>query len=218
VRKILGSTLCLAVLGCGGGQSEVDSPTAEQRELDKIKSIPLQVDVLAGQEISVLPTTLVVPDSTLSAGGLFQQRDVLLRWTDSIIQSKMESRAPEVIWKFPDELRRMARRSPGVVPDPDRMGQSVMRAPNIQEVPDPLRSNLRAMAAVAGGRLVFIPAALLFRQPEPGVVEAQLMLVLADSRTGRVPWRSLAIGTGGSLERALSAALDVTFPIQTFAP
>ena len=144
MRRFLGSALCLIAVGCGGGQSEPDSPTAQERELDKIKSIPLQVDVLAGQEISVLPITLVVPDSSLSAGGLFQQRDVLLRWTDSIIQFKMESRAPEVVWKFPDELRRIARRSPGIVPDPDRMGQSVMRFPDIQEVPDPLRSNLRA--------------------------------------------------------------------------
>ena len=76
MRRILGSALCLAAMGCGGGQSETDSPSAEQRELDKIKSVPLQVDVLAGQEISVLPITLVVPDSSLSAGGLFQQRDV----------------------------------------------------------------------------------------------------------------------------------------------
>jgi len=206
------------ILGCGGGQSEPEGPTAEQRELDKIKSIPLTVDVLAGQEVAVLPITLVVPDSSLSAGGLFQQRDVLLRWTDSIIQSKMESRAPEVVWKFPDELRRLARRSPGIVPDPDRMGQSVMRSVNLEELPDPFRSNLRAMVAVSGDRLAFVPAALIFRQPEPGQVEAQLMLVMADARTGYIPWRSLAIGTGGSLERALSAALDVTFPVETFAP
>ena len=218
MQRILGSILCLVVLGCGGGQSEPDGPTAEERELEKIKSIPLTVDALAGQEVPVLPITLVVPDSSLSAGGLFQERDVLLRWTDSIIQYKMESRAPEVAWKFPDALRRLARRSPGVVPDPDRMGQSVMRSTSVDEVPDPFRSNLRAMVAVAGGHLAFIPAALVFRQPEPGEVEAQLMLVMADVRTGHVLWRSLAVGTGGSLDRALSAALDVTFPVATFAP
>ncbi len=218
MRKILGSILCLVALGCGGGQSGSESPTAEEREIEKIKSVPLPVDVLAGQEIPVLPITLVLPDSSLSAGGLFQERDVLLRWTDSIIQSRMESRAPDVAWKFPDALRRLARRSPGVVPDPDRMGQSVMGSASIEEVPDPFRSNLRAMVAVAGGHLAFIPAALVFRQPEPGEVEAQLMLVMADVRTGHVLWRSLAVGTGGSLDRALGAALDVTFPVVTFAP
>lgn len=218
MRSVVTLGVCLLAVGCGGGQPDPDRPTAEERELEKIKSIPLTVDALAGQEIAVLPITLVVPDSSLASGGIFQEREYLLRWTDSIIESKMEARAPEVAWKFPEELRRLARRSPGVVPDPDRMGQSVMRSTSLEELPDPFRSNMRAMVAVAGGRYAFIPAALVFQQPEPGQVEAQLMLVLADARTGHVRWRSLAVGTGGSLDRALGAALDVTFPVAALAP
>ena len=44
------------------------------------------------------------------------------------------------------------------------------------------------------------------------------MIVVADSRTGRVVWRSLAVGEGGDLAYALSAALDDVLPLQIFAP
>jgi hypothetical protein len=56
----------------------------------------------------------------------------------------------------------------------------------------------------------------VFRQPEPGEVEASLMVVMADAVSGRVVWRSLAVGKGGSLANALSAALDDILPQQIF--
>jgi hypothetical protein len=206
----------VVALACGGGGQYDEPERPAPEELESIKGVQLRAELFAGQDIAVLPITLVVPDSSLSAGELFQHRDVLLRWTDSIIQFKLENRAPEVGWIFPPELRRMALRSPGVVPDPDRMGQSVMRTPSLTTVPDPFRSNLRTMVAVTGGRLALVPSAAVFRQPEPGVVEASLMIVVADSRTGRVVWRSLAVGEGGNLAYALSAALDDMLPLQIF--
>jgi len=206
----------VAALACGGGGQYDEPERPAPEELESIKGVQLRAELFAGQDMAVLPITLVVPDSSLSAGELFQHRDVLLRWTDSIIQFKLENRAPEVAWKFPPELRRIALRSPGIVPDPDRMGQSVMRTPSLTTVPDPFRSNLRTMVAVTGGRLALVPSAAVFRQPEPGVVEASLMIVVADSRTGRVVWRSLAVGEGGNLAYALSAALDDMLPLQIF--
>ncbi|TDJ56027.1 MAG: hypothetical protein E2O47_03080 [Gemmatimonadetes bacterium] len=218
MRNILLSGLCWVALGCGGGGGQFDEPERPApEELEAIKGIQLRAELFAGQDIPVLPITLVVPDSSLAAGELFQHRDVLLKWTDSIIQFKLENRAPDVGWKFPPELRRLALRSPGIIPDPDRMGQSVLRTPALNTVPDPFRSNLRTLVAVTGGRLAFVPAAAVFRQPEPGVVEASLMIVMADSRTGRVVWRSLAVGEGGNLAYALSAALDDVLPLQIFA-
>lgn len=217
MRRTLLSGLCLLALACGGGGSQYDGPEPPApEELAKITNLPLRGELFAGQEIPVLPITLVVPDSSLAAGELFQHRDILLRWTDSIIQYKLENRSPDVSWKFPPALRRTASRSPGAVPDPDRMGQSVMRTPSLSDVPDPFRSNLRALVAVTGGRLALVPAALVFRQPQPGVVEGSLMMVMADSRTGRVVWRSLAVGQGGDLGFALSAAMDQILPLQIF--
>jgi len=212
------SGLCVVALACGGSnQYEAPEPPSPE-ELDALTNLPLRSELFAGQDMAVLPITLVVPDSTLVVGELFQHRDLLLRLADSIIQSKLESRAPEIDWKFPPDLRRTAARSPGAVPDPDRMGQSVMRTPSLEDLPDPFRSNLRTLVGVVGGRLAFVPSALVFSQPEPGVVTARMMAVMADSRTGRVVWRSLAKGEGGDLNRSLSAAMDAILPIQTFNP
>ena len=217
MRTMLLSGLCVVALGCGGSQHDPPQPPSPE-ELAAITNIPLRSELFAGQDLPVLPITLVVPDSSLVVGELFQHRDILLRLTDSIIQLKLETRAPEVAWKFPPELRRTAARSPGAVPDPDRMGQSVLRTPSLETVPDPFRSNLRTLVGVVGGRLALVPSALVFSQPEPGVVKARLMVVMADSRTGRVVWRSLAMGEGGNLERSLSAAMDAILPVLTFNP
>jgi len=206
--------LMAASLACGGSRSKT-SPDPQE---PKTPAVPLQTAPLAGQPTAVLPLTLVAPDTSLARGELFRRRDRLLAWADSIIEDRLSARAPEVTWTFPEELRRVAQRAAGVVSDPDKMGQAVMRAEGLEIVPDPLRSQLRSLVAVAGGRFVFIPASVLFRQPEPGTVEAHVMMVLVDARTGAVVWRSLARSRAGSPALALGQALDETFPLQTGAP
>ena len=94
------------------------------------------------------------------------------------------------------ELRKIARRSAGYLADPDQMGQAVLRAPKITVIPDPLRSSLRSLMAVAGGRLALVPAAIGFGPEPDGQIRADLSLVLADARTGKVMWRSLALWPG----------------------
>ena len=76
------------------------------------------------------------------------------------------------------------------------MGQAVLRAPKLIVVPDPLRSSLRSLLAIADGRLALVPAALGFGPEPDGQIRADLSLVLADARTGKVMWRSLAYGPG----------------------
>jgi hypothetical protein len=110
------------------------------------------------------------------------------------------------------ELRRMARRSGGMLPDPDRMGHAVLRNPGLKTVPDPLRSSLRTLVAIAGGRFVFIPAALAFSRDEEGGVCTALSVVLADGRTGRVVWRAEAVGSGPAAEASLRAAVESFLP------
>jgi len=66
--------------------------------------------------------------------------------------------------------------------------------------------------ALAGGRYAMVPAALLFVADGPGI-RAELSLVLADTRNGRVVWRSLAWAVGDSPAQALTAALASVLPI-----
>jgi hypothetical protein len=80
-------------------------------------------------------------------------------------------------------------------------------------VPDPLRSSLRSLMAVAGGRLALVPASLGFGPEPDGRIRADLSLVLADSRSGKVIWRSIALGRGKTPDEALNAAIVAVLPL-----
>jgi hypothetical protein len=140
-----------------------------------------------------------------------EHRPALLR-TDSLIGQGLVTRGPEVHWILPPEVRKVARRSAGFVDDPDQMGQAVLRSPKMTKVPDPLRSSLRGLVALVGGRLALVPASLAFG-PEPnGQIRADLTMVLADARNGKVVWRSVAYGRGASPDQAIKAAIAALLP------
>ena len=81
------------------------------------------------------------------------------------------------------------------------MGQAMLRSPKLKDVPDPLRASLRNLMAVVGGRVAMVPAALGFTPDPAGRVRAELSLVAADTRPGKVLWRSLALGSGADAGR-----------------
>ncbi len=158
----------------------------------------------------------MVADPAIQSDSIYtsyrDHRSALLR-ADSLVGEGLQTRGPEVNWVLPRELRKMARRAAGFVSDPDQMGQAILRAPNLTVVPDPLRSSLRSLMAVAGGRLALVPAALGFGPEPDGRIRADLSLVVADSRTGKVIWRSLALGRGKSPDEALNAAIAAVLPV-----
>jgi hypothetical protein len=174
---------------------------------------PLLTASIAGQGVALLPVTLVIAEAPVRTGELAQERVALIRFADSLFIEGMLTRAPEIQWIPPADLRRMARRSGGLVADPDRMGQAVMRSWSLTSVPDPLRSNLRKLVSIAGGsRYAFIPASVVFRADSAAPLGADLSVLLADTRTGRVVWRSMAKGAGGSAAEAIERAIETIFP------
>ncbi len=179
--------------------------------------LPVPIQGLAGQQVAVVPLTLMATDPALQSDTLFddyRDRRVALSWADSLIGDAFVGRAPEVKWVLPPALRKIARRAPGIVGDPDQMGQALMRAPKLRDVPDPLRASLRNLMAVVGGRVVMVPAALGFTADSTGQIRAALTLVAADTRSGKVVWRSLALGVGATPAAALAAALDSVLPVE----
>ena len=102
--------------------------------------------------------------------------------------------------------------------DPDLMGQAVLRSPKLHDIPDPLRSSLRNLMAVAGGRTVMVPAVIGFGRQADGRIRADLTLVLADVRNGHVLWRSVPGGTGATPREALDSALTVALPVDVGGP
>jgi hypothetical protein len=195
----------------------------QQRQQERaIKASPtVPTEAFAGQQIPVLPITMVVADSAIQSDTLYAQyrdRRTALSWADSVIGDAFAGRAPEVRWVLPPELRKIARRSPGIVGDPDQMGQAVLRSTKITDIPDPLRSSLRNLNAVAGGRVAMVPAALSFSREPDGRLRADLALVGADTRSGKVIWRSTPAGQGATPQQALDAALAMVLPVDITSP
>ncbi len=214
-------------MACGGkppSESPVPAPTR-----------PLPTAGIAGQPVSLLPLTLIVAEDSLHWTSQLGERRAALTKSDSILGALLKARAPEVSWVLPEDVRRAAHRAPGVVADPDQMATAVLRVESITQVPDPLRSQLRTLAAVAGsgGRFVVVPAALIYRRPlarsDPkGLPDgrtrtiyptsgaaagaAELSVVLVDVRTGQVGWRTVARGEGDDPWTALVRAVKSLTP------
>jgi hypothetical protein len=105
------------------------------------------------------------------------------------------------------------------------MGTAILFHQTKQEpemVPDPLRGQLRTLAAlVGGGRYALVPAGLTYRRatasqhaaPLPhALATAELTVVLADVRTGRVGFRTVARGEGDDPWTALTRAVKNLTP------
>ena len=197
------------MLGCGGKKS------AQQPEPEP--TAPLPTAGLAGQRVALIPLALVGAEDTLHWDALIADRRNTLDKSDSIISTLLAARAPEVTWVAPTELRRIARRAPGIVTDPDQMGTPFLRGERIVDVPDPLRYQLRTLLGLVGGRYALIPAGLVFRKAPAGAYTrppalAELSVVLIDTRIGKVGWRTTARGEGDDAWTALTRAVKNLTP------
>jgi hypothetical protein len=227
VRGVRCAFVAATLAGCGGKQHvEEPAPTA-----------PLPTAGIAAQQVAITPLTLVVAEDSLRWQVLVGERRTALARADSVIGSLLKERAPEVTWLLPDDLRRAARRAPGIAPDPDQMGTSILlRAGGREEmVPDPLRNEMRTLAALVGaggGRFMLVPAGLVYRRsagqvarrpvgppplPSAGppvrpIATAELTVVMVDVRTGRVGFRTVARGEGDDPWTALTRAVKSLTP------
>ena len=175
----------------------------------------LDVTPLAGQKVALMPITYVVADPAVQGDSLWRpwsDRIPALRRADSLVDEELTARSPEVNWVLPPELRKISRRAGGMLASPDEMGQAMLRNERIKDVPDQLAGQLRKFVALAGGRLVMVPAALSFSREEGGAWRADLSLALVDARRNVVVWRSLAVGHGASPEIAARTAAASVFP------
>lgn len=194
-------------IACGG------KPSADQTPVPAPTS-PLPTAGLAGQKVSLFPLTLVAAEDTLHWEALLADRRGTLGKADSVLAVLLRGRAPEVGWIMPDDLRRAARRSAGLAADPDQLGTAVLRAEQLVNVPDPLRSQLRTLGALGGGRYAVVPAALVYHRSAipPHSPTAELSIVLVDTRLARIEWRTVARGDGQDPWAALTRAVKALTP------
>ena len=182
-----------ALLACGGNPKP-DKPVPLP------PTAPIPTAGIAGQRVGVLPLTRVGAEEELGFAWVDTARHATLQKADSLFGELLKARASEVTWVLPSELRLEARRSPSVATNPDQMGTAFLAAEGITEVPDPLRSELRTLVALAGGRFVLAPASLVFKKtptpdvgpPPHGTVTVEFTVVMLDTRLGTVGWRTVA--------------------------
>jgi len=198
------AALLWVLAGCGGRHQ--DPQTAP------VPAVPLPTTGIAGQDVAVYPVTLLSAEATLGWDSLVGPRHAALERADSIIAALLEERSPEVQWVLPPALRRAAARAPGMLGDPDRMGTALLRSAELKQIPDPLRSQMRNLNGVAGGRYALVPASLLFYRNPDGRGRAELTLIIADVRTGAIEWRTVAHAVGDDPWTALRDAFKTLTP------
>jgi hypothetical protein len=169
--------------------------TRQADETAPTETAPLPTAGIAGREVPVYPLTLIAVDESLGWQEAVRPRKEALTRVDSLIGVFLTESAPEVRWVLPDRLRRAARRAPGLLANPDQMGTALLRG-SLKHVPDPLRSQMRTLNGMAGGRYALVPASLYFFSEGEGRGRAELTLVIVDVRTGLLTWRSVAQGAG----------------------
>jgi hypothetical protein len=203
VSRVAVTALALAIVGCGGSQPE---------EPVEPVSLPLPTAVVAGRKIALYPVTLVATEPSLGWSEVIGSRTEARQRADSVIGVYLLERVPEAEWVLPDELRAAAARAPGMLSDPDKMGTALLRTEGIEQIPDPLRSQLRNLTGIVADRYALIPAALTFTPSADGMGEARLTLVLVDVRFGILAWRSVAAGDADDPWDALWEALTTLVP------
>lgn len=209
-RLLRRATLCAAaiivtsVVGGSCARAQISPKTPKPLPAPALLLTPL-----AGQPIAVLPASYVISDGNVM--GIPAARLAQLAWVDSVVGEALQVRGPEAKWLLPAELRRVAKRAPGIVTDPDQMGQASMRFEGLKKVPDPLFANIRSLAALTGSRFVMIPAAFRFSHTADGV-QVEATLVLVDARSGLIPWRSSPVVTAATAAAALAATIARILP------
>jgi len=204
----------LLVAGCGGKRTAHQEPAPAP-------TAPLPTAGLASNLVPILPFTLVVAEDALRWEQVLVDRTAVLAAADSVLGGLLKVRAPEVRWVLPDEVRRQARRSPIFGSNPDQMATMLLRSERLVDVPDPLRSELRTLVALAGARYALVPAALVYLRADTSgtasgsgaaMARAELSIVLVDARLGRVGWRTVARGEGSDPWTALTRAVKALTP------
>lgn len=200
----------LAVTACGGKPATSQGPVPEPTR-------PLPLAGLASVKVPVLPLTLLAFSDSLPWAASFADHRAALAAADSVLGELLTARGPEVTWILPADLRRQARRSPTFATNPDQMATALLRGSRVGDfVPDPLRSDLRALVAIADARHTLVPAQLVYR-PTTGATDrrmgtAELTVVIVDARLGQVGFRTVARGDGTDPWTALTRAVKALTP------
>ena len=151
---------------------------------------PTPLATLAGQRIIVLPLHYLRAIDTLGIAGQIANPRSFLRSVDDEIAFAMAERGLKSAWVFPDVLLRSHQRNVGHTADPYNLAGEVLRPTGprrIEQLPDPLASQLRTLVAVSDARFALFPVEVRFEN-SGGAARAVMHVVLLDVRASNIRW------------------------------
>jgi hypothetical protein len=196
------------IAGCSHSSRERVAPADP---FANVEAAQIPVSSLAGASALLLPVGyLVLGDSV--AGFAMQRADLLARAT-AVLDSVLMRDAGTVTWQNQDSIRRALRRAPGIgAVDPSRLPTGFLLAKRVEAVPDPLWSSIRAVAALTGARMAFVPVAVRL-DGRDGAVTATFAMAIVDVRLGRLAWRGRTTGAPAPTpQAALVSAAAAAIP------
>jgi len=206
-RQFRNSIVIIAALilaGCAGRSAR---STAPQDPFQTIGAAPLPVEALAGGSALLLPVgALVLGDSAALVPELVARRFGLLATAEAVLDTALKQNAPSVRWLGLAEQRRALRMAAALGIEPERLETGYLMGSGVESLTDPLWSQLRAMEGLTGARIAVAPAGVKLER-RAGSWVATYVLVMADSRTGKLQWRGRTDGAPAATpEAALHSA------------
>lgn len=194
----------LSVVGCAGPSAR---PTKPEDPFLAVGAAPLPVEALAGGSALLLPVgALVLGDSAAQVPDLVSRRFGLLAVAGAVLDTALRQNAPAVRWLGLAEQRRALHMAPALGIEPDRLETAYLMGSRVESLTDPLWSQLRTLEGMTGARIAVAPAGVKIER-RGGSFVATYVLVMADSRTGRLQWRGRTDGAPAATpEAALKSA------------
>lgn len=122
-----------------------------------------------------------------------------------------------VEWVFPDDLRDVVARSPGIPVDPDALSVGPFFQTEVQRMGDPLFGQLVRLNALTGAPVALIPLEVRNGPAnEAGEAAIEIFATVMNPRDGRVFWTGVVSGRPGrpgDPERMATAAAQLAFAI-----
>ena len=145
---------------------------------------------LAGQQVIVLPTHYLRPDTLGWSARVVDQRATLAE-LDSALERVLGDRGFRTSWVYPAALARSAKRNAGYVSDPYALAaeglRPLARTP-MSQIRDPLASQLRSLIAMTNARYAIFPVELRFEPAPNDMARPVLRVALIDARASSVRW------------------------------
>ena len=206
-RQFRNSIVIIAALILTGCASRSARSTAPQDPFQTIGAAPLPVEALAGGSALLLPVgALVLGDSAALVPELVARRFGLLATAEAVLDTALKQNAPSVRWLGLAEQRRALRMAAALGIEPERLETGYLMGSGVESLTDPLWSQLRAMEGLTGARIAVAPSGVKLER-RAGSWVATYVLVMADSRTGKLQWRGRTDGAPAATpEAALHSA------------